>query len=118
MRACFFVALCSDVEVCQSGEESLCVRTITSGLHNGAVNDLSICSEAPLIVSCCTADKTVRVQNYLDRQCELVKQFEFPPLWSEQLQIHVERSAASSVFVLNISARCVRVQRLIPSAGS
>jgi len=44
------------------------------GLHQGAIIDLDICMQKPLIVTC-GSDRTVRIWNYIKWNCELAQDF-------------------------------------------
>lgn len=46
----------ADMEVSSAGEEHQYVHPICAGIHHGAVADLDVCQEQPLIVSCCKTD--------------------------------------------------------------
>ena len=75
------------------------LQLVQANIHAAPVNDLALAQELPLIVSCSSATRTVRVHNYLDRQCELVKTFEFAPLWSV-FDLHNCRSAAEDTLLV------------------
>ncbi|CAD7922808.1 unnamed protein product [Amoebophrya sp. A25] len=52
---------------------------LLSGFHSGPVHGMDVCLRKPIVVTC-GSDKTIRVWNYLERTCELTKQFTEEPL--------------------------------------
>ena len=52
------------------------LRTLVTGLHDGPISMMDVAQELPLIATASRRDRSVRVWNYLERDCEMVKVFE------------------------------------------
>jgi hypothetical protein len=51
------------------------LKPLIQGLHSGPVDMLDVAQEVPLFVTASKIDRSVRVWNYLERECEIVKTF-------------------------------------------
>ncbi|CAG9461063.1 unnamed protein product [Pedinophyceae sp. YPF-701] len=54
--------------------DDLGFELLASSFHHGAITGLDTCIRKPLVASC-SADRTVRIWNHVDRTCELSRQF-------------------------------------------
>eukprot|EP00391_Amoebophrya_sp_Ameob2_P005860 CAMPEP_0178992180 /NCGR_PEP_ID=MMETSP0795-20121207/5960_1 /TAXON_ID=88552 /ORGANISM="Amoebophrya sp., Strain Ameob2" /LENGTH=1181 /DNA_ID=CAMNT_0020684011 /DNA_START=596 /DNA_END=4141 /DNA_ORIENTATION=+ len=57
---------------------------VLTTFHSGAINGMDACLRKSVVITC-GSDKTVRIWNYLERTCELVKLFTEEPL---SLSVH------------------------------
>eukprot|EP00397_Hematodinium_sp_SG-2012_P003973 GEMP01003983.1.p1 GENE.GEMP01003983.1~~GEMP01003983.1.p1 ORF type:complete len:1382 (+),score=370.47 GEMP01003983.1:167-4312(+) len=59
-------------------EEAPQFETVLTSFHIGPILGMDVCVRKPLVVTC-GADKTVRIWNYIDKTCHLMKQFNEEP---------------------------------------
>ncbi|KAJ1461241.1 hypothetical protein M885DRAFT_611963 [Pelagophyceae sp. CCMP2097] len=81
----------------------------------GAVTGLDVCIRKPLVVTC-GLDRSVRVWNYLDHNCELVKHFSEDPfsVAFHPSGLHVIVGFSDKLRLLNLLMDDLRVYREVP----
>lgn len=48
---------------------------VFNGSHLGPITSMDICLQRPLIVTCSNYDSTIRIWNYINYRCELIRKF-------------------------------------------
>jgi hypothetical protein len=64
------------------------LKPVLDGLHNVPIVSMDIAQEQPLVVTCSPEDSSIRLYNYVERECEMVKMFEAPPTWLVRCKKH------------------------------
>eukprot|EP01116_Phalansterium_solitarium_P012663 TRINITY_DN2915_c0_g1_i12.p1 TRINITY_DN2915_c0_g1~~TRINITY_DN2915_c0_g1_i12.p1 ORF type:complete len:1129 (+),score=470.31 TRINITY_DN2915_c0_g1_i12:137-3523(+) len=77
--ACFPLNMSTIESDSETVQMTQIVATSRTAFHQGAINCLDVCHRKPLFATG-GADKTVQVWNYVEKTCEVVKEFDDTPL--------------------------------------
>ena len=59
---------------------------VYEGFHSAPITHLDVCIQRPLIATCSKLDSTIRIWNYMDFRCELVRKFTNEEEYAQVLQ--------------------------------
>lgn len=58
-------------------EKDIYFDYVFKGFHNAGITSMDVCLQRPLIATCSRMDNTIRVWNYKNPKCELLRMFSF-----------------------------------------